>query len=93
MTTIKRKTRITLLLGLAASMAALPAVAQEWSIEPVLSIGGEIDDNASLSIRTDEEAEITGWIADVLDDIQDEDTIQRVKGQVLELCGRFPVYA
>ena len=37
--------------------------------------------------------ELTGWIADVLDDIESEETIQRVKGQVLELCGRFPVYA
>ena len=36
--------------------------------------------------------ELTGWIADVLDDIDNEDTIERVKGQVLELCGRFPVY-
>ena len=33
-----------------------------------------------------------GWIADVLDDIDNEATIRRVRGQVLELCGRFPVY-
>ena len=36
--------------------------------------------------------ELTGWIADVLDDIDNEETIERVRGQVLELCGRFPVY-
>jgi len=35
---------------------------------------------------------LAGWIADVLDDIENEATIQRVRGQVLELCGRFPVY-
>ena len=35
---------------------------------------------------------LAGWIADVLDDIENEDTIRRVRGQVLELCGRFPVY-
>ncbi len=40
-----------------------------------------------------ESAALAGWIADVLDDISDEDTINRVRGQVLELCGRFPVYA
>ena len=40
----------------------------------------------------DEVREMTGWIADVLDDIGNEETIKRVKGQVLELCGRFPVY-
>jgi glycine hydroxymethyltransferase len=35
---------------------------------------------------------LSGWIADVLDNIADEETIRRVRGQVLELCGRFPVY-
>ncbi len=40
-----------------------------------------------------ETATLAGWIADVLDDIGNEDTIDRVRGQVLELCGRFPVYA
>ena len=41
----------------------------------------------------DEVREMTGWIADVLDDIDSEETIERVKNQVLELCARFPVYA
>ena len=40
----------------------------------------------------DETRELTNWIADVLDDIADEVKIQRVRGQVLELCKRFPVY-
>ncbi|MEM8816174.1 MAG: serine hydroxymethyltransferase [Pseudomonadota bacterium] len=40
-----------------------------------------------------ETRELTGWIADVLDGIDDDATIERVKGQVLELCRRFPVYA
>jgi glycine hydroxymethyltransferase len=35
---------------------------------------------------------LSGWIADVLDDIADEEVIRRVRAQVLELCGRFPVY-
>ncbi len=42
---------------------------------------------------TDETRLLAGWIADVLDDIGNEATIERVRGQVLELCGRFPVYA
>jgi len=33
------------------------------------------------------------WIADVLDNIDDPATIERVKGEVLEICQRFPVYA
>ena len=37
--------------------------------------------------------ELAGWIADVLDNVNDAATIERVKGQVLALCARFPVYA
>lgn len=39
-----------------------------------------------------ETRDLTNWIADVLDNIEDEVTIQRVRGQVLDLCKRFPVY-
>src|SRR5690606_4437143 len=35
---------------------------------------------------------LAGWIADVLDDIGNEETIDRVRQQVLELCARYPVY-
>jgi glycine hydroxymethyltransferase len=35
---------------------------------------------------------LTGWIADILDDIGNEETIDRVRKEVLDLCGRFPVY-
>jgi len=35
---------------------------------------------------------LTGWICDILDDISNEDTIERVKGQVKEICTRLPVY-
>jgi glycine hydroxymethyltransferase len=42
---------------------------------------------------TEETRLLTGWIADILDDIENEETIDRVRGQVLELCQRFPVYA
>ena len=41
----------------------------------------------------DETRLLTGWIADILDDIDDEETIERVRNQVLALCKRFPVYA
>lgn len=40
-----------------------------------------------------ETSQLTGWIADILDDLENEETIARVKNQVLELCARFPVYA
>ena len=37
--------------------------------------------------------QLTQWICDVLDDVNNQDTIESVKAQVLELCSRFPVYA
>ena len=40
----------------------------------------------------DETRQLSGWIADILDDLENEETITRVKNQVLELCARFPVY-
>ena len=39
-----------------------------------------------------EAKDLAGWICDVLDDINNEATIERVKGQVLDICKRFPVY-
>jgi len=35
---------------------------------------------------------LADWICDILDDLSNRDTSERVKGQVLELCRRFPVY-
>jgi glycine hydroxymethyltransferase len=40
----------------------------------------------------DETRELSGWIADILDDINNEATVDRVRGQVLDICKRFPVY-
>ncbi len=36
--------------------------------------------------------QVAGWMADVLDDMGDETVVDRVRGAVLEICGRFPVY-
>ena len=41
----------------------------------------------------DETRQLTGWIADILDDIEDEEMITRVREQVVALCKKFPVYA
>ena len=39
-----------------------------------------------------EVAEMTSWMCDVLDNIEDETVIAEVKQKVLELCSSFPVY-
>jgi glycine hydroxymethyltransferase len=47
--------------------------------------------------RETETAQLSGWIADILDTLQSPDqvdeAVERVRGEVLELCHRFPVYA
>ena len=43
--------------------------------------------------KEEEAALLAGWMCDVLDDINNEATIECVKGQVLDICARFPVYA
>ena len=40
----------------------------------------------------EETRQLSGWIADILDDLENEEVIERVRDQVLELCARFPVY-
>jgi glycine hydroxymethyltransferase len=36
--------------------------------------------------------QLAGWICDVLDEVENTGVQQRVKGQVEEMCRRFPVY-
>jgi glycine hydroxymethyltransferase len=51
---------------------------------------------AAVTTRGFKEKEIESlseWMCDILDNIHDEQTIDRVRGQVQALCKRFPVYA
>lgn len=40
-----------------------------------------------------EARELAGWMCDVLDNINDEANIEKVKQKVLDICAKFPVYA
>ena len=65
-------TKIRLLsLFLAMSVIASPqlAQAQNWRIEPVVKVGGEYDDNATLDIRTDTETKLEGYLLDLRADV------------------------
>ncbi|GGO78371.1 serine hydroxymethyltransferase 3 [Marinobacterium nitratireducens] len=49
----------------------------------------------AVTRRGFKEAEVTelaNWICDILDDIDNEQTIETVKAKVLDICARFPVY-
>jgi glycine hydroxymethyltransferase len=50
----------------------------------------------AVTTRGFKEAEVqqlSHWIADVLDRMGDAGVIERVRGEVMALCRRFPVYA
>ena len=42
--------------------------------------------------REEEAAAVAGWICDVIDNMGDEETLERVKSEVKALCQRFPMY-
>ena len=37
-------------------------------------------------------SELTAWMCDILDDLENEAIITEIKHKVLDLCARFPVY-
>ncbi len=39
-----------------------------------------------------ESTTLAGWMCDVMDDVENSATIEKIKGEVLALCARFPVY-
>ena len=45
-------------------LAATTVQAGEWRVEPLIGVGGDFDDNAILTTRTDVDAEISGYIID-----------------------------
>lgn len=71
-TLIRSPGRLALLVLCGAiSAVASPnfAQAQQWKFEPIIRVGGEYDDNARLSIRTDEEISLSGLLLDLKADI------------------------
>ena len=47
----------------------------------------------SRGFKEQEVREMTGWMCDVMDALEDEQVIEKVKENVKALCARFPVYA
>jgi glycine hydroxymethyltransferase len=61
---------------------------------PAISSGLRIGTPASTTrgFKEAEAEQISHWIADILDRMGDEPTVDRVRGEVAALCRRFPVY-
>jgi glycine hydroxymethyltransferase len=61
---------------------------------PFVTSGLRIGTPASTTrgFGEDEMSDVAHWICDILDQMGDQEVLDRVRGQVVELCGRFPVY-
>ncbi|HEV7165016.1 MAG TPA: serine hydroxymethyltransferase [Gammaproteobacteria bacterium] len=61
---------------------------------PMVTSGLRLGTPASTTrgFKEPEIRELAGWIADVLDNINDEQAIASVKDKVLALCKKYPVY-
>ena len=61
---------------------------------PSIASGLRIGTAASTTrgFREAEVCRVADWIVDVVDAEGNEAVVQRVRGEVLELCARFPVY-
>ncbi|EKE01975.1 MAG: serine hydroxymethyltransferase [uncultured bacterium] len=42
--------------------------------------------------KESETEQVANWVCDILDDINNTKTIERIKKEALDLCARFPVY-
>jgi glycine hydroxymethyltransferase len=63
--------------------------------QPPMTTSGLRIGTPAVTTRGFEEAEVrllAGWIADILDRMSDSSVRARVRGQVTDLCRRFPVY-
>jgi glycine hydroxymethyltransferase len=47
----------------------------------------------SRGFKEQEVKDLTGWMCDVMDALEDDERIEQVKAKVKSLCARFPVYA
>jgi glycine hydroxymethyltransferase len=76
--------------GITVNKNTVPGETRSPFVTSGLRIG-----TAALTSRGMEEAEmasIADWIADVLEDHEDESVLGRVRGEVVELCDAFPLY-
>ncbi len=61
---------------------------------PFVTSGLRIGSPASTTrgFKPQQMSDLTDWMCDILDDIENESVNEQVKGKVKELCNQFPVY-
>jgi hypothetical protein len=72
------------------SLPASTTLAQDWKFEPIIKVGGELDDNATLDIRADEEVELQGYLLDLRADINYRSPKSKLYIQPRFLLRKYP---
>ena len=76
--------------NITVNMNAVPNDPQSPFVTSGIRVGTPAITTRGLGI--DESKELAGWMCDILDDLENKQTIEQVKVKVLDLCSRFPVY-
>ena len=76
--------------NITVNMNAVPNDPQSPFVTSGIRVGTPAITTRGLGVA--ESTELAGWMCDVLDDMENQSTIEAVKAKVLELCKRFPVY-
>ncbi len=77
--------------NITVNMNAVPNDPQKPMVTSGIRIGSPA--MTTRGFKEQEATTLTDWMCDILDDLDNEETVERVKGEVLKLCERFPVYS
>jgi glycine hydroxymethyltransferase len=63
-------------------------------LPPMVTSGLRIGTPAitTRGFKENEAEQVATWICDILDDINNQKTIDRIQKEALDLCAKFPVY-
>jgi len=76
--------------NITVNMNAVPNDPQSPFVTSGIRVGTPAITTRGMGV--DESAELAGWMCDILDDLENQQTIEQVKQKVLDICSKFPVY-
>ena len=76
--------------NITVNMNAVPNDPQSPFVTSGIRVGTPAITTRGMGV--DESVELAGWMCDILDDLENQQTVEQVKQKVLDICSRFPVY-
>ncbi len=76
--------------NITVNMNAVPNDPQSPFVTSGIRVGTPAITTRGMGV--DESTELAGWMCDILDDLENQQTIEQVKQKVLDICSKFPVY-